>query len=319
MDNYEKLVDRISKSAGLDAGEIERRVEAKKAKLSGLISKEGAAQIVAAELGLNLDKERLKLSELVQGMKRANVVAKIIEIYPVREYNKNGRAGKVANMVVADDSTNAKVVLWDTNHIALIEQSKIKQGDVIEISNGNVRNGEIHLSSFGDIKISNEKIENVVAEKVFSQKKLSDAGSGQSLKTRAVIVQAFEPRYFEVCPECKKRAFEGECKIHGKVQPLKRALLNIVLDDGTSTIRSVIFGENINKLGLSDEEIFSLEKFAEKRVNLLGEEKMFFGNLKTNSLYNTTEFNIEGIEEVNIDVLVRELEAKPIAPETKAS
>jgi ssDNA-binding replication factor A large subunit len=319
MDNYEKLVDRISKSSGLDAGEIERRVEAKKAKLSGLISKEGAAQIVAAELGLNLDKERLKLSELVQGMKRANVIAKIIEVYPVREYNKNGRAGKVANMVVADDSTNAKVVLWDTNHIALIEQGKINKGDVVEISNGNIRNGELHLSSFGDIKISNEKIENVVAEKVFSQKKLSDASAGQSLKTRAVIVQVFEPRYFEVCPECKKRALEGECKIHGKVEPLKRALISIVLDDGTSTIRSVMFGENINKLGLSDEEIFSLEKFAEKRAGLLGEEKVFLGNLKTNTLYNTTEFNIDKIEEVNIDELVKELETKVMVPEAKSN
>ena len=50
MDNYEKLLDRISRSSGLAKEEIEKKVEAKKAKLSGLISKEGAAQIVAAEL-----------------------------------------------------------------------------------------------------------------------------------------------------------------------------------------------------------------------------------------------------------------------------
>ena len=65
MDNYEKLVERIAKSASLSIEEIERKIEAKKAKLSGLISKEGAAQIVAAELGVNFDQEKLKLSELV--------------------------------------------------------------------------------------------------------------------------------------------------------------------------------------------------------------------------------------------------------------
>ena len=48
MENYNKLVERISKVSNLSAEEIERKVEAKKAKLSGLISKEGAAQIVAA-------------------------------------------------------------------------------------------------------------------------------------------------------------------------------------------------------------------------------------------------------------------------------
>jgi len=280
MENYDKLVERISKSANLGIDEIERKVEAKKAKLSGLISKEGAAQIVAAEMGINLDMERLKLSEIFSGMKRASVIGQIVDIFPVREYNKNGRSGKVANLRLADESGNARVVLWDNSHITLIEQGKIVKGNVVEISNANVRNGELHLSSFSDIKLSNEKVDNVVAEKVFEGLKLKDLKVGQSAKIRAIIVQAFEPRYFEVCPECKKRAFEGECKIHGKITPLKRALLSIVLDDGSSTIRSVLFGETINKLGFIDEEIFSLEKFAEKKSYLLGEERLFYGGAR---------------------------------------
>ncbi|MEM4259158.1 MAG: hypothetical protein QXS38_00125 [Candidatus Pacearchaeota archaeon] len=309
MENYEKLVERIAKSSNLSSEEIERKVEAKKAKLSGLISKEGAAQIVAAEMGINLDMEKLKLSEIFHGMKRANVVGKVIDILSIREYNKNGRTGKVANLRIADDSGNARVVLWDTNHISLIEQGKIKKDDVIEISNANVRNGELHLSSFSDIKLSDEKMEVVVAEKTFNSGKLKDVKTGQNVKIRAVIVQAFEPRYFEVCPECKKRALEGECKVHGKIEPLKRALLNLILDDGSETIRSVIFGENINKLGFSDEEIFSLDKFAEKRNYLLGEERIFYGNIRNNALYNTMEFNIENLECIDLDALLKELES----------
>jgi len=310
MENYNKLVERISKAGNLSADEVERRVEAKKAKLSGLISKEGAAQIVAAEMGINLDMERLKIVEVFNGMKRASVIGKIVEVFPVREYNKNGRAGKVANLKIADDSGNTRVVLWDNSHIALIEQGKIVKGNVVEVSNANVRNGELHLSSFSDIKLSNEKVDSVIEEKVFQGMKLKDLKVGQSTKVRAIIVQAFEPRYFEVCPECKKRAFEGECKMHGKIIPLKRALLSIVLDDGTSTIRSVLFGENINKLGFSDEEIFSLEKFAEKKNALLGEERVFYGGAKNNALYNTVEFGIENMEAVDMDVLIKELETK---------
>ena len=308
MENYNKLIERISKASKLNSEEIERKIEAKKAKLSGLISKEGAAQIVAAEMGINLDMERLKLSEIFQGMKRANVVGKVLEVFSIREYNKNGKAGKVANLKIADDSGNAKVVLWDTNHIALIEQGKVVKGSVIEVTNANVRNGELHVGSFSDIKLSSEVIENVVADKVFESAKFKDLKVGQSARVRAIIVQAFEPRYFEVCPECKKRAFEGECKIHGKVTPLKRALLSIVLDDGSSTIRSVLFGESINKLGFTDEEIFSLEKFAEKKGYLVGEERIFYGNAKNNALYNTTEFNIENLEGVDLDALIKELE-----------
>lgn len=58
MDNYNQLVERISAASKLPKEEIERKVEGKRAKLSGLVSKEGAAQIVAAELGINFDKER---------------------------------------------------------------------------------------------------------------------------------------------------------------------------------------------------------------------------------------------------------------------
>lgn len=309
MENYEKLVEKIASVAGLDASEINRRVEAKRAKLSGLVSKEGAAQIVAAELGINFDKERMKVAELVEGMKRANVLGKVTEVFPVREFNKNGRSGKVGRFTLADETSNLKVVLWDTNHIGLIEQGKLKEGDVIEISNGNVRNNELHLSSFADIKHSKESMGSVVLKKDFSVKKLKDVKAGDSFKARALIVQSFDPRYFEVCPECRKKVVDNQCMMHGTVKPERRALLNVVLDDGTETVRALIVGNNINKLGLTDDDIFSLEKFHEKKNLILGEEKIFSGNLRSNQLYNTIEFSIDGIEDIKTDELIKELQA----------
>lgn len=310
MDNYLQLIERISKSAGLTPEEIERKVEAKRAKLSGLVSKEGAAQIVAAELGINFDKERLKISQIVEGMKRANILGKIISVSPVRSFNKNGREGKVVNLTVADDSSNTKVVLWDTNHISLIEKGELKVGDVVEVTNGNVRNREVHLSSFSDIKKSAEKLGTVVEEAVFNSKKLKDAKAGDNLKVRALIVQLFEPRFFEVCPECGKRVVDGICVNHDKVVAKKRALLNIVLDDGTETMRCVLFAEQIYKLGFTEEEVFSIEKFNEKKDSLLGEERVFSGSVRANTLYNTTELTINGVEEINPDLLLKELENK---------
>lgn len=310
MDNYEKLVERIAKSASLPIEEIERKIEAKKAKLSGLISKEGAAQIVAAELGVNFDQEKLKLSELVEGMKRANVVGKIMKINPVREFNKNGRQGKVASLTLADESGNIRVVLWDTNHISLIENEKIKENSVIEISNSNMRNGELHLNSFSDIKNSKEKLENVMAEPLMQEKKLSDIKIGENFKTRATIVKIFDPKNFEVCPECGKKAENNECKTHGQIIPSKRALLTCILDDGTETIKSTFFGEQINKLGLTEEQIFSPEEYQKSKKELLGEEKIFAGYVKNNELFQTHEFNITKIEPVQPTELIKDLENK---------
>ncbi|MCH7567881.1 MAG: DUF2240 family protein [Nanoarchaeota archaeon] len=296
MDNYDKLVERISKSSGISLEEIERKIEAKRAKLSGLISKEGAAQIVAAELGISFDNERLKISELVHGMKRINVVGQVTKIFPVREFNKNGREGKIGSFLFGDDTSNVRVVLWDINHIGLIEKGELKEGDFFEITNASVRNGEIHLSGFSDIKSSNEKIENVRRDRVFSFGKLKDASPGQRMSVRAVIVQVFEPKYFSP----KQEGSEEKT----------RALLNLVLDDGTETIRAVLFGEQINKLNLTDEEIFSLEKFNEKKTGLLGEEKFFSGNFRTNTFFNNLEMAIEEVKDIEVDELVKELEAK---------
>ena len=60
-ENYVRILEKMAKASGLDKEELERRVEAKRAKLSGLISKEGAAQVIAAELGINFDNEKLKI------------------------------------------------------------------------------------------------------------------------------------------------------------------------------------------------------------------------------------------------------------------
>jgi len=239
------------------------------------------------------EEERLKISELLQGMKRANVIGQITKIYPVRSFKKNDREGKIGSFLLGDDTSNIRVVLWDANQIALIEKEELKEGEFVEIMNGSVRNGEMHLSAFSDIKHSNEKIENVKTEREFAMGKIKDAQVGSNFKVRAVIVQTFEPRYFE----SKQNADE------------KGVLLNIVLDDGTETIRAVLFGENIKKLGLNDEEIFSLEKFNEKKQDLLGEEKFFAGNFRTNSFFNNLEMSIDNVEEINVDTLVQELEA----------
>jgi len=303
MDPYNSLIEKISLLAKIPKEEIDRKVEAKRAKLSGLVSREGAAQIVAAEMGINFDKERMKISELAQGMKRANIVGKVLKIFPIREYNKNGRAGKVANMIIADDSANCRAVLWDTNHIGLIESGNIKEEDVLELSNGMVKNGELHLSSFSDIKHSNEQLGEVAKQSIVKEEKIVNLKVGQRAMTRAFIVQVFDPRYFEVCPECGKKVVDEQCIVHGKVESKKKALLSIILDDGSSSIRAVLFLEQIGLLGIA-EEIFNLETFASTKTKILGEEKCFVGSLRNNQLYNTSEFFVEGIENINPEKLI---------------
>lgn len=290
-ENYEKILERISRSSGVEKEELDRRVEAKRAKLSGLISKDGAAQIIAAELGISFDNERMKINELLPGMKRANVVGKVISLFPVRTFERQGKKNKVVNFIIADETSNIKVVLWDTNHIELIERKQVEKNTVVEISNGSVREGELHLGSFSEFKISDEQINDVKTEIISAEKKISDFVQGANVRVRAFVVQAFPPRQFE-----------------SKVNPgEKGVLMNIVLDDGSETIRAVMFGDIIKELGLSDlEDINIIEK---EKKDLLGKEMFFTGNVRLNSYFNNLEFSVNKIDEVNIGELIRGLEA----------
>jgi ssDNA-binding replication factor A large subunit len=313
MQNYDLLIERISKASGIDPSEIERRVEAKKAKLSGLISKEGAAQIIAAELGVSFENQDLKICEIMSGMKKANIYGKVINIFPVREFNKNGREGKVANFIIADETGNTRVVLWDTNHIDLIESGRIKVGDVVEIKNASVRDSEIHLSGFSELKKSDKKMVDIKTERTSVEESLDKVKQGQNVNVRGVIVQIFQPRFYSVCPTCNKKVIPKDnmytCAEHGVVTPKDRAILNFVLDDGTETMRVVLFSEQINIL-IPEEDLKDEPKALKFKEDLLGTEVKVIGIVKRNQLFNNLEIIGSDIKKVDVEKLIEELEAK---------
>jgi len=51
---YEEIILKINESTKMNSSEIEERIEKKMKQLAGLISKEGAAHIVANELGVKI-------------------------------------------------------------------------------------------------------------------------------------------------------------------------------------------------------------------------------------------------------------------------
>ncbi|MFH1503555.1 MAG: hypothetical protein ABIE36_02770 [Candidatus Diapherotrites archaeon] len=303
--NYEKLVEKIAKFSGLEKEEIDRKIEAKKAKLSGLISSEGAAQIVAAELGVNFENEKLKIDELLPGMRKINTCGKILNLSPVRTFKtQKGDEGKVLNCILADETSNIKVVFWDTNHISLVEKGEVKEDDMIEISNASMRESELHLGSFSEVKKSNKKIENIKTERVIKEKKIKDFRVGDNIFLRAFVVQSFQPKFFEVNKETGRKMTEEE-RVQG-IQTDRRALVNIVLDDGTETIRAVLFNENLSALGLKN--LDEPERLSYQIEDLLGKELIFSGNVRKNNFFNNEEFIIDSVKPIILDELIAQLE-----------
>ena len=88
--------------------------------------------------------------------------------------------------------------------------------------------------------------------------------------------------------------------------PEKRALINIVLDDGTETIRAVIFHDKLKDIGFVD--LDNPEMLIQQKQNLLGKEMIFSGTVRMNKFFNNQEFIIDNVRPLNVDELLNKLE-----------
>ena len=85
--SYEQIIEKIRDQTKKPFSEIEILVNKKLEQLSDLISKQGAAHIIANELKVKLfDKieGRLKIKDLVSGMNSVEVLSKVIKIYGIQ-------------------------------------------------------------------------------------------------------------------------------------------------------------------------------------------------------------------------------------------
>ena len=136
---YEEIILKINEKTQMQVSEIEDRIERKMKHLSGLISKEGAAHIVANELGVKVFEPlsgRLQIKNILTGMRDVETVGKVLQIYGVKEFANETRSGKVASLLIGDETGTIRVVLWGSQADNV---ANIMQGDVIKVLSGYVR------------------------------------------------------------------------------------------------------------------------------------------------------------------------------------
>jgi len=324
--SVDEIVKKIVESTGMDEKEVREMIKEKEAEFSGLISLEGAAHIVAKELGLNLLQrvsKELKIGNVLSGMNNVNLKGKVVKIFEPREFEKNGKKGKVVNLMLADETGQIRLSLWN-EQVKLVEEGQIKEGEVIEITNGYTKDDglggcELRLGKNGMIKLSDAKIDVEVG--TTKRMKISDLSPGVFAEVRGAVVQFFESNpFFFVCPECESRVVNGECETHGKVEPRPIMVINGILDDGYGNVRVVFFREQAEKvLGMSTEEAYklteegrNLKPLRERLEKRLGTEFIVRGHAKVNKFFERIELVASSVEEVD-----PEKEAKTILNKLK--
>ena len=169
---YEEIILKINEKTKMTASEIEDRVDKKLKQLSGLISKEGAAHIVANELGVKIFEQmsgKLQIKNILTGMRDVESIGKVLQVSDAREFIKGDVVSKVASMLIGDETGTIRVVLWGSQADNAIN---LGMSDVVKIIGGYVRenNGrkEIHLNEKSQL-IINPKGE--IVNEVFAENK----------------------------------------------------------------------------------------------------------------------------------------------------
>lgn len=311
---FEQIIAKIKDSTNISEEEVNEKIKQKKEQLSGLISDEGAAHIVANELSVKLfETGKLKIKDILAGMRSVETIGRAGQVYEVREFVTNGREGKVGSFMLGDDSGVIRVVLWgsQTDNLKNIQESTIvKIKDAYVKENMNARK-ELHLNNNSRLVINPEgeivaeyKKPEAVRKRIHELTEKDD-----NVAILGTIVQVFEPRFFEVCPTCGKRARVKDdgfvCDVHASVEPKYSYVLNVFLDDGSDNMRVVCFRQQAEKLlGKTPEQMLEFKDFPEKfdavKTELLGNMAKFVGRASKNDMFQRLEFMTNDVD-TNLD------------------
>lgn len=255
---------------------------------------------------------RMKIGEVEPNMDAIEVVGRVMETTKPREFTRpDGRRGKVASIIIGDETGTTRVSLW---HEQADKVEEINVGDVLKLIDcystlGLFGQPELHLGSHGHIELNPvaEELPPVDAvgaatPKVERLKIAEIEKEGIRVQVRGTVMQVFHRRpIFDTCPNCGRSLGSVDtslfCEECGKVvTPEHRVIISFLLDDGTDNIRVVLFGKIAEQLlGMDARQVFDLFKstpdLAEfyDKLNLIGRELVTTGTTRQDKYFNQLE------------------------------
>lgn len=251
--NEEEIIEQIiSRHPEISKGEILERLMAEKKKTGGLFSDKILLRMIAAELGLEIQPEEtsklaLSIKKIVPNLSDVSIAGRVVAIFPPKTFTR-GRGGRIASLLIADQSGMMRVVLWN-DKASLIESGMIKVGQIVRFSHGYTKEGrsgkvELHIGDKGEIEINPQgaKPEEYPTASKFTIKigRITEADRNKRVNIKGTV-KDFSPA----------STFEKPNSKTGKV-------LRILINDGTGEIPVVVWNEKAD----------DLEKTLKKNVEL---------------------------------------------------
>jgi ssDNA-binding replication factor A large subunit len=313
----EKIIEQIlSRHPQISREKILERLEKEKRKTDGLISNVVLLRMIAAELDVEIPSKTsmptLSIEDLISGLNDVTVVGRVVAIFSSKTFRGN-RGGKVASLLIADQNSVLRVVLWN-DRTTLIESGKVKIGQIMRFSHGYTREDysgkvELHLGDKSEVEINPKDVE--AKDYPTISKFITKIGEiAQTHKNTKVNITGTVKKLFPTS------TFERKNSSSGKVT-------RFVFADETSEIPVVVWNEKVDELEKVLKKGVKLQVVNAKAKKAMGEGLEIHVNAETyvETIAPTKDFLKiadlkEGLNHVNVE---GEVVAKPTLRNVKTS
>jgi len=288
------------------------------------VSRKGGIEINPIEENTGMlpkpEKIAIKISDLGEGMENIDIFARIVRVFELNEFQREGETRKVVNCIIGDGTGTIRATGWNELAEAI---NRVPEGTVVKIEGAYTKNGlkgiELHLGWNSRI-IENPVIGFIIPEvkelssASIEKKLISELKEGKKSEVLATIVGLNKGKLlFATCPKCGGRVEgKGDAVVCGKCGQLKevknKLVLTAAIDDGSDSINATLFGRNAETvLGILTQEVEKkmqeltagevIGKIAPKTI---GKQFVFTGSTKKNEYRDgELELRVSAVREAN--------------------
>lgn len=235
---------------------------------------------------------------------------------------KSGENVSLLGFVASDDTDWIKVTIWrekaeEFSNKLSVGQGLLLKNVLVRYNNFSSRN-EITLISesiLESIELEIKDLKSIEsAEKHFETKftgnyvKIGSINAPGIVELKGFIAKELSNiTIYEACTNCFKKVENCTCDKRENTE--FRMIINLIIDDGSDTIRTTFIGEKAEKLiGLSNDKILQIketndfEKFLEKKSSeFLGKDIIIRGRVKFSDFSNSFEISAFDFKDLNIE------------------
>ncbi len=266
-------------------------------------------------------KQVISIQELITNGGFGSIEGKIQDIDDIKTINlRDGSQKNILKFVIADKTEAIRINVWGEK----IPESSLTVGEVLlveglmakintysnQMEATITRNGKITpIDKIIDTKKTIAPIASKRSYPKLDRKNIEDITDPEFYEFKGSVIKEINRiTTYSACSKCNRKYENCKCEIAG--EQVNRMILNLLLDDESSTIRATLMGERAESfIGENTGRIVQLQENGEldpflQEINrgLVGKEYIFRGKARYSNYSESYEISINSFEELDVEM-----------------